>query len=153
MAKKTTPEKLGKDIEQILQKRIKGRVQQVKKAVQLGAMEVRNTAILDISRGSKTGKTYEKYNPRRTHVASRGGEAPATDTGFLVSQITTEVKVQGQTVIGQIISSAPYSKYLEFGHINRDGSFTEERPFMQPALMKNREKIKKIFIREGVIKK
>ena len=56
-----------------------------------------------------------------------------------------DVKANG-TVVGQIISSAPYSKHLEFGTVNMT-----ERPFMQPALQKNKRKIENLF-RKGILK-
>ena len=73
---------------------------------------------------------------------------PASDTGFLVSQITMDVDTKANgSVVGQIISSAPYSKPLEFGTVNM-----QPRPFMQPALRKNKSKILQIFKKEGVIR-
>jgi HK97 gp10 family phage protein len=104
---------------------------------------VRNHVVESIQRGAKSGETYELYNPRRTHTASAPGQPPATDTGFLVSNVSTQVKTQGKKVIGQIVSSAPYSVHLEFGTTNM-----KARPFMQPALEKNKRKIQRIF-REG----
>jgi len=101
---------------------------------------VRNHVVESIQRGAKTGETYELYNPRRTHTASAPGQPPATDTGFLVSNVSTKVKTQGKKVIGQIVSSAPYSVHLEFGTTKM-----RPRPFMQPALQKNKRKIQKIF--------
>ena len=50
------------------------------------------------------------------------------------------------TVIGQIISAEPYSKALEFGTTQMT-----ERPFMQPALEKNKRKIQSMF-KKGVLK-
>ena len=120
--------------------------QQVKKNLNRGVMLVRNTAVEQIQRGKKTGETYELYNPRRTHTSSAPGEYPATDTGFLVGQISTEVKTKGTQVIGQIISSAPYSKHLEFGTTKMAA-----RPFMQPSLEKNKRKIRDIFKRGGYV--
>lgn len=106
---------------------------------------VRNTAVESILRGNKSGVTRTLYNPRRTHTASAQGEAPANDTGFLASQITTNVKTRGNgVVVGQIISSAPYSKALEFGTTNM-----MPRPYMQPALEKNKRKIRRLF-KKGV---
>ena len=49
-------------------------------------------------------------------------------------------------VVGQVISSAPYSQALEFGTTTMT-----ERPFMQPALQKNKSKIKALF-KKGIIK-
>ncbi len=118
----------------------------VKEYLTRGTMMVQNTAKESILKGG-TGRTYEKYEPRRTHTASAPNQPPASDTGFLVSQITMDVDVKSNgTVVGQIISSAPYSKALEFGTTQMT-----ERPFMQPALEKNRRKIERMF-KKGVLK-
>ena len=104
-------------------------------------------AINSIARGSKSGSTVQKYSPKRTHQQSKTGEAPATDTGFLISQISASSMVEGSTAIGEVVSSAPYSKHLEYGTTSMG-----KRPFMQPALSKSSKHIKKIFIREGLIR-
>ena len=116
----------------------------VKRAVFRGANVVRTEAVESIARGPKTGKIYTRGSI--AHQASAPGEAPATDTGFLQTQITTQVKVQDDKVIGQIIASAPYARHLEFGTTN-----IMPRPFMQPALEKNKNKILRIFKKEGVV--
>ena len=136
-----------KSFQERLAKRLEANpIENAKRAVTRGTLVVRNHSVQSIMKGG-TGEIYQKYNPRRTHQASRAGEPPASDTGFLVSQITSNVKTNPNgAVVGQIISAAPYSKFLEFG--------TTEmlpRPFMQPALRKNKRKILKIFKDEGVI--
>ena len=118
----------------------------VEEYITRGTMMVQNTAKESILKGG-TGRTYEKYNPRRTHVASAPNQPPASDTGFLVSNITMNVKKEvNGAVVGQVISSAPYSQALEFGTTTMT-----ERPFMQPALQKNKSKIKALF-KKGIIK-
>ena len=117
-----------------------------RRACQRSADTVRNKAIDGISRGSPAGEVYEKYNPRRTHVASAPGQAPATDTGFLVSSIFSEVGIDRGDVVGFVRASAPYAVHLEFGTMNMAA-----RPFFEPALMSERKKIKAIFMQEGVI--
>jgi len=130
-----------------LEKRLKrDAMTQIKRNVTRGVMLVRNTAVEEIQRGTKTGETYELYSPRRTHTSSAPGEFPATDTGFLVSQISTDVHTKGNSVVGQIISSAPYSKHLEFGTTKMSA-----RPFMQPSLEKNKRKIREIFRKGGYV--
>ena len=127
-----------------LEKRLKNN--KVKEYITRGTMMVQNTAKESILKGG-TGRSYEKYEPRRTHRASAPNQPPASDTGFLASQITMDVDVKSNgTVVGQIISSAPYSKHLEFGTTQMT-----ERPFMQPALEKNRRKIERMF-KKGVLK-
>ena len=118
----------------------------VKEIVTRGTMMVHNEAKQSIMKGG-TGRLYEKYEPRRSHRASAPNQPPASDTGFLVSQITMKVdtKLDG-SVVGKIISAAPYSKALEFGTTQMT-----ERPFMQPALEKNKRKIERMF-KKGVLK-
>ena len=119
----------------------------VKEYVTRGTMMVMNTAKKSIASGG-TGELYEKYQPRRSHRASAPNQPPATDTGFLISQITMKVKAHKNGVVeGSIISAAPYSKALEFGTTQMT-----ERPFMQPALLKNKRKIQKLF-KKGILKK
>lgn len=94
-----------------------------------------------------SGRIYQKYNQRRVHQASSAGDPPATDTGFLRSNITMNVKKRANgAVVGQIVSAAPYSQALEFGTTTM-----MPRPFMTPALEKNRRKIQKLFKETGVI--
>tara|TARA_Y100001970_G_C14226585_1_gene856058 strand:- start:1650 stop:2093 length:444 start_codon:yes stop_codon:yes gene_type:complete len=119
----------------------------LKGLVQRSTTLVEGTAKQSIVSGNKSGITYTKYNPTRTHTASAAGEPPASDTGFLVQNITSQVKSEGTKVIGQIVASAPYAKALEFGT-----SQMSARPFMFPALEKNKPKIKRIFKQGGYLK-
>ena len=99
---------------------------------------IRNEAIQSIMSGSKGGRTYEKYNPRRTHKASSDGQPPASDTGFLVSNITKNIKMIGHQI--EVESRANYSKFLEFGT-----QIMKARPFMFPALEKNKPNIRRLL--------
>jgi len=119
----------------------------LKGLVQRSTTLVEGTAKSSIVSGSPSGETYEKYNPRRTHTASAAGQPPASDTGYLAQNITSQVKSEGTKVIGQIVASAPYAKALEFGT-----SQMHPRPFMHPALNKNRAKINRIFKAGGYLK-
>ena len=67
---------LEKDLQEPFREVIKG-----------GAQLIRGEAIKSIQTGPKSGRTYEKYNPRRTHKASAPGQPPASDTGNLVRNI------------------------------------------------------------------
>jgi len=98
---------------------------------------VRNTAVQSINQGAKSGVVYDLYNPRRTHKASAAGEPPATDTGFLASNIVLDVDADG--LGASVESRADYSSFLEFGT-----SKMAARPFMQPALEENKPKIKRL---------
>ena len=115
---------LEKDLEQPFREVILG-----------GAQLIRGEAIKSIQTGPKSGRIYEKYNPRRTHQASAPGQAPASDTGNLVSQIIVRPKNPDEVAVE---SNALYSIFLEFGT-----SKMLARPFLFPATERSRPKIVK----------
>lgn len=98
-----------------------------------GGQLIRGEAVRSIQQGSKTGRIYQKYNPRRTHRASAPGQAPASDTGNLVSKIIVALKDKDHT---EVQSNAHYSAYLEYGT-----SKMEPRPFLLPAFEKSKKPI------------
>ena len=104
-----------------------------------GGQLIRGEAIRSIQTGPKSGRTYEKYNPRRTHKASAPGQAPASDTGNLVSQIMSVA--DGKNTL--VESRAEYSKFLEFGT-----SKMLPRPFLFPASEKITKKIVQVLIQK-----
>ena len=113
---------LEKDLEPDFQEIVKG-----------GAQLIRGEAIKSIQGGAKSGIVYEKYNPRRTHRSSAPGQAPASDTGNLVSKITVRQEGKNKT---NVESNADYSAFLEYGT-----SKMEPRPFMLPAFEKSKKPI------------
>lgn len=112
----------------------------LKQIIGAGGQMVMNEAKQSIQQNSGGGKTYQKYNPRRTHTASAEGQPPNTDTGFLVSNIFLQIDPDG--LGADVESRADYSGYLEFGT-----SKMEARPFLQPALEANRRNIIRLFAR------
>ena len=114
--------KLQKDMELPFQEIVKG-----------GGQLIRGEAIKSIQTGAKSGVMYQKYNPRREHRASAPGEAPASDTGNLVSKIIVKQKTKNIT---NVESNADYSAFLEYGT-----SKMEPRPFMLPAFEKSKKPI------------
>lgn len=113
-------------------------------AVSRGTGMVEKTAQESI-KNKGTGRSYTRRGI--THTASAPGQPPATDSGFLGQNITMNVKsMPNGTIVGQVISAAPYSKALEFGTTKMMA-----RPFMQPALEKNRRKIEALF-KKGILK-
>ena len=116
---------------------VKDYTSDMKQLVGRAANLVRNTAVTSINQGAKSGVVYEKYNPRRTHRASAPGEPPATDTGYLVSNIFTNIDTDG---LGASVGSrAEYSSYLEIGTQKMAA-----RPFLQPALEENKPRIRRL---------
>ena len=101
---------------------------------------VRTTVVTGISQGPATG--VSRGDGSR---ASREGEYPMTDTGFLVSNINISLDNDG--LGGSVASNADYSEALEFG-TSKMGA----RPFMQPSLEENKPKIRRLFrtVRRGI---
>lgn len=113
---------------------------QLKQIIAVGGQMVMNEAKQSIHSHGSSGRTYEKYNPRRTHTASSAGNPPNTDTGYLANNIYLEIDTDG--LGADVESRAEYSEFLEFGT-----SKMLPRPFLQPALEANRRKIVQMFAR------
>lgn len=92
----------------------------IQRAIEASALEVRKTAIKNISSGARSGKTYRKK--RGLHIASAPGEYPKTDTGRLVASIRTDFGT-GYALVG---SDLDYSAFLEKGTRKMD-----KRPWLQ----------------------
>lgn len=113
------------------------------------AQNIRTHAIKSIQRGTKSGIEYQKYSPRRKHRASAPGEAPATDTGRLANSIQADIQGKQATVF----TNLEYAPWLEFGTQEM-----EPRPFMVPAMEKERPKFEQRLSRivdaaaKGIIK-
>ena len=86
-------------------------------------------AVSDVRRAiqgpPKTGREYSRGRDK-IHRASAPGQAPATDTGTLVSSIYNEDRSRNAKAIG---SRLPYAFYLEFGTFKMDA-----RPSWVPAV-------------------
>lgn len=86
-------------------------------------------AVSDVRRAiqgpPKTGREYPRGRDK-IHRASAPGQAPATDTGTLVSSIYNEDRGRNAKAIG---SRLPYAFYLEFGTFKMDA-----RPSWVPAV-------------------
>lgn len=106
-----------------------------RKAIFVGAYAIHKDAIDSIKKGPKSGRTYARGG--KTHQASAPGEAPATDTGELISKIVVRVHNDGDIV--DVASRAKYSFALELG--TADGKIAP-RPFLFPAFQKNIPKIR-----------
>lgn len=68
------------------------------------------------------------------HIPSRPGEPPNADTHQL--DISIDVVLDGSGKSVRVISRAPYSAGLEYGHSN-----VLPRPFLRPALIRNRNRL------------
>ena len=116
---------------------------EVAAALFVSAKKIEGDAKKSILQGGKTGRTYQKYNPRRTHRASAPGQAPASDTGRLVNSIHSElIRRIPEAVIKAGGGVVKYARMLEYGT-----SKMAARPFFFPAVERNRR-----FITERVKK-
>jgi HK97 gp10 family phage protein len=101
----------------------------VEDAVTKAAVNVRGRAVRKINQGPNTGRFYTSKVANKQHQASAPGEAPATDSGQLVSSIYWEQ--DGTTAyVGSPLMKAVY---LEFGTRKM-----EPRPFLFPSLEEER---------------
>ena len=111
----------------------------VSRAIEATALGINRDVKDAIQRGDKTGRVYQRGNI--THRASAHGEAPATDTGTLVSSIYYEPQSGLLSMIG---SRLAYAYYLEFGTMR-----IAPRPSWMPAVEANRDKFNRL-IEEGI---
>ena len=118
----------------------------LKKTVRVTANETRNTAVNSILQNARSGGEVTRYNPNRTIRISAEGSPPASDTGFLASNI--HLIMDGDQLGASVESRADYSKFLEFGTLKM-----RARPFMQPALEQGKRKYKLMFekaVKDGI---
>jgi len=91
-----------------------------------------------------------KENMSAYHQASSPGQPPATDTGTLIASIESKMETYQLTsshkASAVVWTENDYAKFLEFGTKK-----IEPRPFMTPALEKNRARFPKA-LGEAVIK-
>ena len=94
--------------------------------IRLTALAIEADAIKSIQRGDKTGAIYQRG--KVTHQASAPGQAPATDTGKLVSSIRSIIG-RGEAYVG---TDYDVGRYLENGTMK-----IKARPWLRPARQKN----------------
>lgn len=84
-------------------------------------------------RNPSKGRTYKRG--KKTHTASKAGDAPNIDTGRLVGSLTYKTLAPLVFEIGSY--NVPYAFWLEFGTPRM-----EARPFLYPSYQERKEKIK-----------
>ena len=123
---------------------------ELEKGLYACALKVEHEAKASIASGNKSGRIYKRGNI--THKASAPGEAPATDTGRLISSINSYLNklagLEAFVVAGRGV--AKYATMLEHGT-----SKMAARPFMFPAVEKSKafiqERLNKA-VRDGALK-
>lgn len=116
----------SKELQAALQ-RASGEVRDaVSRAVVGTALELQGNIKTSIARGPASGRTYQKYKPRRVHTASAPGQPPMSDTGRLVNSIEFDKVGDLTATVG---SKLAYALYLEYGTRRMAA-----RPFFRPAV-------------------
>lgn len=122
---------------------------EVNKSLQVSAQIVRSDAILSIRSLSPSSGAKTRYTPRRSVFPAEAGNPPNWDTGVLAANIKAVAKLKELAYL--VEARAKYSRPLEFGFRDVNGSFHGPWPFLFPALEKNRRRIVKI-IALGVVR-
>lgn len=99
------------------------------------ATETQSLAVAGIAGPPKSGRTYQKTNPNRTHTASAPGQYPATDTGRLVSSVKAVPDGPMSYVVG---TNVEYGPMLEFGTARMAA-----RPWLLPSFERARVNVEK----------
>lgn len=95
----------------------------VDQAVRATAFAVEKTAVKSINEES-VGRTYRRGNI--THVASKEGDAPNTDSGRLAGSISVKHIIGAKKAY--VYTPLDYGEWLEFGTER-----IEPRPWLEPA--------------------
>lgn len=111
---------------------------ETKQALAKVALKIEGDAKYNIQTGARTGRIYKRGS--KTHQASSRGEFPKTDTGELVSNITSEFSFSGMEVTVGSRASAPHGFLLEFGT-----SKIAARPWLFPTVQSNKKFMQKTF--------
>lgn len=65
-------------------------------------------------------------------MAARARQLCPVDTGFLRGSIVATSSKAG--LVWNVVATAPYAEYVEFGHYSRGGVWVPPNPFMRTAL-------------------
>lgn len=108
--------------------------EQIAEAIKDGAESIQKTAQESIKSGAKSGKVYK--TSRGKHQTAAPGQPPAEYTGKLRKSI--KIKYSQRGLVAEVGSKAPHAHILEYGTKRQ-----KKRPFMFPALLKERPKIER----------
>lgn len=98
------------------------------------ATETQALAVQGINGPPKSGVTYVKTNPNRTHTASAPGQYPASDTGRLVASVRAVPVANGY----EVGTDVAYGPMLEFGTTRMAA-----RPWLLPSFERARVNVEK----------
>ena len=87
---------------------------------------------------AKAAFTVERQ--AKINVSKTGSDHPQVDTGRLRASITSQVKEEGDKIVGGVGTNVEYGADLEFGT-----SKSPAYPWLFPALEESRDKIKSLL--------
>lgn len=114
-----------KSLEKKFEKMTEAQMETIENALITAAFRVDRAAKRSIQKQSR-GKEYKKGSI--THVTSKPGDPPNTDTGALVQSIGLDVTDRGIRPAVTVGTRLKYGTYLEFGTQDMDA-----RPWLFPA--------------------
>lgn len=68
------------------------------------------------------------------YMAARAVDHAPVDTGYLSFNIAVVPGVGESSIVAQVVSMAPYSQWVEFGHQTIAGNFVPPNPYMRRAM-------------------
>jgi hypothetical protein len=106
------------------------------------AFDTQQSAVISIQTSPASGRTYRRGSI--THIASSPGNAPRTDTGELVRNITLQTEGFADYTVGSR-RGAPQGFWMEFGTRN-----ILPRPWLSPAYNKTLSKVN-TYINQAIL--
>lgn len=98
-----------------------------------------------ITTGPKTGRLYNRYNPRRTHRASAPGQPPANDLGALANSFKAVPQKLNQYAYKNIVgSNLVYAAALQYGNPETN---LLPRPYFDVAIRQLRGEVQDLLRR------
>ncbi|MDR2790223.1 MAG: hypothetical protein LBB59_04545 [Campylobacteraceae bacterium] len=125
------------EVQKQFEKAVKEEVKALKNALKLSAALVAADAVKSIGEVSKGDKKVKRG--KKWHTISKEGDAPNRDRGRLLESINIKVN----DTSAEVRANVNYAAALEKGTKKM-----KARPFLEPALEKNRKKINDIFGKE-----
>jgi HK97 gp10 family phage protein len=117
-------------------------IKSIDKAVVASARTVQGQAVKILHKGTRTGKEYKRRRSgvMKFHTASKAGEPPKSDSGYLAPRI----EIENRFLEADIGSNVKYLKMLEGGTRHM-----EKRPLLEPAVEQSKQKIEE-FLQKAI---
>jgi phage gpG-like protein len=96
--------------------------------------------------GTRSGRAYKVSKQGELHIASAPGEPPAVLFGQLYRSIAhSPPEWDNWTIASWIGSNVEYAQILEFGGIAGNGARILPRPYLEPTILREQDKVEQIL--------